>query len=58
MMSGMAITVTYTDGQVTEYDDKTWWEVTDAGLLRIGSRKGVPDLLVSPSGWSSIDLNR
>lgn len=54
----MAFTVTYTDGNVTEYDDRTWWDVTDGGLLRIGVRKGIPDLLVSPGGWSTISLDR
>ncbi len=55
---GMALTVTYTDGTITDYDEKNWWEVTDGGLLKIGARTGIPDLYVSPGGWSTIQVER
>ncbi|MDQ1201093.1 hypothetical protein [Rhodococcus sp. SORGH_AS_0303] len=54
----MAINVTFTDGRYTEYDDRTWWDVTDGGVLRIGGQQGVPDVLISPSAWSTIDIAR
>ena len=33
----MAIKVTYSDGRVVPYDNRTWWQVTDGGVLNLGA---------------------
>ena len=52
----MAIRVTYNDGHTADYDDRMHWEV-EGGVLKLGTRNGRWDLLISPSTWSEIDTN-
>ncbi|ODQ85327.1 hypothetical protein [Mycolicibacterium holsaticum] len=52
----MAFTVTYADGTVTAYDDKTSWTV-DGGVLKMGAVEGQWTFLVSPSFWSKIETD-
>jgi hypothetical protein len=52
----MAIRVTYTDGHVTDYDDRMHWEI-EHGVLKLGTREGRWDLYISPSAWDNIDTN-
>lgn len=53
----MAFKLTYTDGQETDYDDDTAWEVDD-GVLKIGREEGEWTVLVSPSHWAVIEVGR
>ncbi len=50
----MAIRVTYADGHVTDYDDRTFWEI-EHGVLKLGARTGKWDLYVSPAAWQTVD---
>jgi len=52
----MAIRVTYTDGHVTDYDDRMHWGI-EHGVLKIGARAGIWDIYISPSAWADIDTN-
>jgi hypothetical protein len=51
----MAFKLTYSDGQESEYDDDTFWEVDD-GVLKLGKTKGKWSVLLSPSHWAVIEL--
>lgn len=51
----MAFKLTYTDGQESDYDDDTKWEVDD-GVLKMGREHGKWTVLVSPSHWATIEL--
>lgn len=51
----MAFKLTYSDGQETDYDDDTAWEVDD-GVLKMGRRDGEWSVLVSPSHWAVIEV--
>jgi hypothetical protein len=51
----MAFKLTYTDGQESDYDDDTKWEVDD-GVLKMGREEGKWTVLVSPSHWATIEL--
>jgi len=51
----MAFTLTYTDGQESEYDDDTNWEV-DGGVLKLGREDGDWTVLVSPGHWATIEI--
>jgi hypothetical protein len=51
----MAFKLTYTDGQESDYDDDTKWEVDD-GVLKLGREEGKWTVLVSPSHWATIEL--
>jgi hypothetical protein len=51
----MAFTLTYSDGQETDYDDDTAWEVDD-GVLKMGRRDGEWSVLVSPSHWAVLEV--
>ena len=54
-LSTMAFKLTYSDGQESEYDDDTFWEVDD-GVLKLGKTKGKWSVLLSPSHWAVIEL--
>ena len=56
MAGSRAIRVTYTDGHVTDYDDRMHWEI-EHGDLKLGTRAGRWDLYISPSAWDNIDTN-
>jgi hypothetical protein len=51
----MAFKLTYSDGQETDYDDDTAWEVDD-GVLKMGRNEGDWSVLVSPSHWAVIEV--
>jgi hypothetical protein len=51
----MAFTLTYSDGQETDYDDDTAWEVDD-GVLKMGRRGGEWSVYVSPSHWAVLEV--
>jgi hypothetical protein len=53
----MAFKLTYTDGQESDYDDDTKWEVDD-GVLKMGREEGKWTVLVSPSHWATIEVAR
>jgi hypothetical protein len=51
----MTFKLTYSDGQETDYDDDTAWEVDD-GVLKMGRKEGDWTVLVSPSHWAVIEV--
>jgi len=53
----MAFKLTYTDGQESDYDDDTKWELDD-GVLKLGRGDGDWTVLVSPGHWATIELGR
>jgi hypothetical protein len=54
---GMAFKLTYTDGQESDYDDDTNWEV-EAGVLKLGRDGGNWSVLVSPSHWATLEVGK
>jgi hypothetical protein len=52
----MAFKLTYSDGQSTDYDDSTKWEV-DHGVVKMGRDDGDWTVFVSPSHWATLELN-
>jgi len=53
----MAFKLTYTDGQESDYDDGTKWEV-DGGVLKLGRENGEWSVFVSPGHWATIELGK
>jgi hypothetical protein len=51
----MAFKLTYSDGQSTDYDDSTNWEV-DNGVVKLGRESGKWTVLISPSHWATLEL--
>jgi hypothetical protein len=51
----MAFKLTYSDGQETDYDDSTKWEVED-GVVKMGREAGNWTVFVSPSHWATLEL--
>lgn len=51
----MAFKLTYSDGQSTDYDDGTKWEV-DNGVVKMGHDDGDWSVFVSPSHWATLEL--
>jgi hypothetical protein len=51
----MAFKLTYSDGQETDYDDSTKWEVED-GVVKMGREAGKWTVFVSPSHWATLEL--
>jgi hypothetical protein len=51
----MAFTLTYRDGQSTDYDDSTNWEVEN-GVVKLGRETGKWSVLISPSHWATLEL--
>jgi hypothetical protein len=51
----MAFKLTYSDGQETDYDDSTNWEV-DNGVLKMGREAGKWTVFVSPSHWATVEI--
>ena len=51
----MAFKLTYTDGQESDYDDGTKWEV-DGGVLKLGRKDGDWSVFVSPGHWATLEL--
>jgi hypothetical protein len=53
----MAFKLTYTDGQESDYDDGTKWDV-DGGVLKLGREDGDWTVFVSPGHWATIELRK
>jgi hypothetical protein len=53
----MAFKLTYTDGQESDYDDSTKWDV-DGGVLKLGREDGDWTVFVSPGHWATIELGK
>ncbi|ORV14670.1 hypothetical protein [Mycobacterium celatum] len=53
----MAFKLTYSDGQETDYDDSTKWEVEN-GVLKMGREAGKWSVLISPSHWATIEVGQ
>ncbi len=51
----MAFKLTYSDGQATDYDDSTKWEVEN-GVVKLGREAGKWTVFVSPSHWATLEL--
>ena len=51
----MAFKLTYSDGQESDHDDDTVWEV-DGGVLKLGKTEGKWSVLLSPSHWAVLEL--
>jgi hypothetical protein len=52
----MAFKLTYSDGQSTNYDDSTKWEI-DTGVVKLGRDEGDWTVFVSPSHWATLELD-
>jgi hypothetical protein len=52
----MAFKLTYSDGQSTDYDDSTKWEI-DSGVVKLGRDEGDWTVFVSPSHWATLELD-
>jgi hypothetical protein len=53
----MAFKLTYIDGQGSDYDGDTKWEV-DGGVLKLGRGDGDWSVLVSPGHWATLELGK
>jgi hypothetical protein len=53
----MAFKLTYNDGQESDYDDDTKWEV-EGGVLKLGRGDGNWTVLVSPGHWATLELGK
>jgi hypothetical protein len=51
----MAFKLTYSDGQATDYDDATKWEVEN-GVVKMGREAGKWTVFISPSHWATLEL--
>jgi hypothetical protein len=51
----MAFKLTYSDGQETDYDDSTQWEVEN-GVVKMGRESGKWTVFISPSHWATLEL--
>jgi hypothetical protein len=52
----MTFKLTYSDGQESDYEDDTVWEV-DNGVLKLGREEGKWTVLLSPSHWAVIEVD-
>jgi hypothetical protein len=51
----MAFKLTYSDGQETDYDNSTKWEVEN-GVVKMGRESGKWTVFVSPSHWATLEI--
>ncbi|OAN38002.1 hypothetical protein [Mycolicibacterium iranicum] len=51
----MAFKLTYSDGQESQHDDDTAWEIDD-GVLKLGREKDKWSVYLSPSHWAVLEL--
>jgi hypothetical protein len=51
----MAFKLTYSDGQETDYDDSTKWEVEN-GVVKMGREAEKWTVFISPSHWATLEL--
>ncbi|BBY75572.1 hypothetical protein MPRF_24710 [Mycolicibacterium parafortuitum] len=54
-LSSMAFKLTYSDGQESEHDDDTVWEIDD-GVLMLGREKDKWSVYLSPSHWAVLEV--
>src|SRR4051812_19005526 len=54
--TSMSFKLTYSDGQESQHDDDTVWEIDD-GVLKLGREKGKWSVLLSPSHWAVLELD-
>ena len=52
----MAFKLTYSDGQESQHDDDTIWEIDD-GVLKLGLEKDKWSVLLSPSHWAVLEVD-
>ena len=55
--ANMAFKLTYTDGQESNYDDETKWEV-EGGVVKLGRGDGQWSVYVSPAHWATIEVGK
>lgn len=55
-LSSMAFKLTYSDGQESQHDDGTVWELDD-GVLKLGREEGKWEVLLSPSHWAVLEID-
>jgi len=55
--ANMAFKLTYIDGQESDYDDGTKWDI-DNGVLKLGREDGEWTVFVSPGHWATIELGK
>ena len=53
--TSMAFKLTYSDGQESQHDDDTVWELDD-GVLKLGREEGKWSVLLSPSHWAVLEF--
>jgi hypothetical protein len=53
----MVFKLTYIDGQESDYDDGTKWDV-DGGVLKLGREDGEWTVFVSPGHWATIEVGK
>jgi hypothetical protein len=53
----MAFKLTYIDGQESDYDDGTKWDV-DGGVLKLGREDGDWTVFVSPGHWATLEVGK
>jgi hypothetical protein len=53
----MAFKLTYIDGQESDYDDGTKWDV-DGGVLKLGREDGEWTVFVSPGHWATFEVGK
>jgi hypothetical protein len=51
----MTFKLTYSDGQETDYDDDTKWEVEN-GVVKMGHESGKWTVFISPSHWATLEI--
>ncbi len=51
----MTFKLTYSDGQESQHDDDTVWEIDD-GVLKLGREEGKWSVFLSPSHWAVLEL--
>jgi hypothetical protein len=51
----MAFKLTYSDGQETDYDESTKWEVEN-GVVKMGREAGKWTVFISPSHWATLEI--
>jgi hypothetical protein len=51
----MAFKLTYSDGQETDYDDSTKWDVEN-GVVKMGREAGKWTVFISPSHWATLEI--
>ncbi|MFE5789089.1 hypothetical protein [Rhodococcus erythropolis] len=53
----MSMRITFTNDHETTYPGENYWEVTDGGVLKIGTTKGKWDVIFAPHAWKYLDTD-